>query len=802
MTDSLNKNERVVVVTMDLRRFYHNVNPRFIQREEFLTANSIHLSSQDRALTELLLRAVDAWYASTPDHKERPEGAIPVGLSASKVIANVLLADFDRQIVKHVRPIYYGRYVDDIILAVKLKRAPLDGEAVMQKLAADLPEMLTFRRRVPDSSNFGLKVSLPYAKDSELFFTGAKQKVFNLSGESGQDLITQIREQIRKQSSEHRLLPLVPDTSEGMASKSLLAQPSASLEADAIRKADVVAIRRQGLALLLRDVESYARDLPPTAWTKRREDFYGVVCRHLVTPRGFFDYFPYLYRVFSLMVASGDFSHAKEFVSQFVEVAALIHKTTTAGTRECAAKFRSAKAYYAAGFLQAAAQASTVVGFSARRYGELLVLLRSLRALDPELAVPSRTSVLRSLSGRLLHMDWGRRPYRAYWLANSKRRIPNPLSPDFRSIMLRLAGVRHFRRAARLQKPYWPGVVFPTRPLSLSEIASAAPELLRNPRQIRSALFAFRGTKVSRDETVEVRNDPNIEGATEIVVPFKSARRAVIAIPSVYTRTADWKAAIRGRPNLDVKRYESLRDLVSRIMQARPRPNYVLFPECSIPAPWAMSFAHGLAKSKISLVAGLECRPTPQGVRNDALISLATKWPHYWTALQFIQPKTAPAHPERAYLSKRALKLYTPRGRERSLPVYVHGSYVFGVLVCSDLTDISCRQRFRGAVDTLVVLEWNRDLTTFVPLVEASAIDLHTYIAQVNNRKYGDSRIRAPREESYERDVMILKGGEADFFAIGAVDFRALRDFQRSRGLLENGFKPLPIGFRLSDRRK
>jgi hypothetical protein len=70
-----------------------------------------------------------------------------------------------------------------------------------------------------------LKLNLPYAHDSNLIFRGGKQKIFALSSFHGLDLIEHIREQIRAQSSEYRLLPVVPETGAEMASKALLGYP-------------------------------------------------------------------------------------------------------------------------------------------------------------------------------------------------------------------------------------------------------------------------------------------------------------------------------------------------------------------------------------------------------------------------------------------------------------------------------------------------------------------------------------------------------------------------------------------------
>jgi len=132
------------------------------------------------------------------------------------------------------------------------------------------------------------------------------------------------------------------------------------------------------------------------------------------------------------------------------------------------------------------------------------------------------------------------------------------------------------------------------------------------------------------------------------------------------------------------------------------------------------------------------------------------------------------------------------------LPVYVHGDFYFGLLLCSELTDAAIHAHFRGHVDAIFCLEWNRDVDTFSALVESTAQTIHTFMVQVNNRLYGDSRIRAPLKKHFQRDLIRLKGGIHDYFVVGELPIQKLRDFQQTAhsDLDENAlFKPTPSGF-------
>ncbi|MBD1406164.1 RNA-directed DNA polymerase, partial [Leclercia adecarboxylata] len=310
MKELLKSGKDVTAVTMDIASFYHNISPKFLLKPSFLRTLGVELTSEEIFFTQKLIESIETWYSNTPDYKMRPEGAIPVGLSASKIISNVLLYELDRDFVSGISPKYYGRYVDDIFVVFETPDNTLSGNAIMSYISNSVGcvKLERVKGLLPN-----LRVKLNYAEDSYLEFKAKKQKIFSLSSEHGADLIYQISSQIREQSSEYRMLPLLPSNSVKMAEKTLLVSSDASLTADALRKADVLAIRRLGLSLLIRDIERYSADLRKNEWITIRKEFYGLTERHLLTPKGFFEYSSYYSRIFQVMISNHDFIEAKNF---------------------------------------------------------------------------------------------------------------------------------------------------------------------------------------------------------------------------------------------------------------------------------------------------------------------------------------------------------------------------------------------------------------------------------------------------------------------------------------------------------
>lgn len=801
MENALEGGRSILAITMDVEKFYHRVSPEFLLRQSFLKKLGIKLSNSERAFTRNLIRAMDTWYRTTPDATIRPEGALPIGLSASKIISNVLLFEFDRYVNAAAGTLYYGRYVDDIFLVMEADGADVTAETVTNRLLRELQPLAA--RAKPPYPPGSLKLKLNYAKDSEIIFAGPKQKIFALSSKHGLDLVNHIRDQIREQSSEYRLLPEVPSTGIAMASRALLATPSATLQADALRKADVVSVRRLGFSLLLRDIETYAADLQPTSWAQLRTEFYELVGRHLITPTGFFEYFGYVPRVFGLMLACGDRDEARALVGDIKRVVDLLKETTSLGTSTQDAAFKLCLSQYAAALFQAGIQAATARRFEVDR-GYLRVL-RSLKQLDPQLKVPDRTTTLQNLVQAVLLADFGRRAYKDFWYTEQSEDLAGPPIPAERAVrqVLRLGAIRSFKRdAPNLKWPHWPALAFPTRALRIDELGLVAPRLLSSGSRLKKAIHVFRGAKVA--STAEVGFSPPREGIREFFLDGGRSTGAIrIGVTSVETTDGQYEAAARGKPDRSLSRYERFNSLINRMLRDKNQPHYIVFPELSVPARWASRAARKLALNGVSLLAGLEYTKdrVTRKLRNDCLVSLTTRWPGYRGSIVVMQAKFEPAHGERALL-KKILKMddqfWTPPDCVPT--VYVHGGFCFSVLVCSDLTNISYRTLLRGHIDGLFALEWNPDTKTFSALVESAATDLHAFIIQSNNRSYGDSRIRAPATEDYHRDTVQVKGGVSDFFVLGEIDVVKLRNEQQKRGK-KPFFKPLPIGYSASSRR-
>ena len=125
----------------------------------------------------------------------------------------------------------------------------------------------------------------------------------------------------------------------------------------------------------------------------------------------------------------------------------------------------------------------------------------------------------------------------------------------------------------------------------------------------------------------------------------------------------------------------------------------------------------------------------------------------------------------------------------------------FAIYNCFELASIEDRTIFKGKVDFIVASEFNRDTTYFSNIVESAARDLHCYVVQVNDSKFGDSRVVSP-SKSESMNPLRIKGGDNLTFLTMNLNLKALRTHQRKGyGLQKDSkdFKPTPPGFPMNE---
>ena len=155
-------------------------------------------------------------------------------------------------------------------------------------------------------------------------------------------------------------------------------------------------------------------------------------------------------------------------------------------------------------------------------------------------------------------------------------------------------------------------------------------------------------------------------------------------------------------------------------------------------------------------------------------------------------------------ITGRKLKIPYRLMENEYLRLYEWRGLLFSVLNCFELADIEKRTIFKGFVDFLVTIEYNKAVNYFSSISDSLSRDIHSYIIQVNTSNYGDSRITQP-SETFIKDIVKIKGGDNVSIITGKIDVDKLRSFQKKKYSLQEKnkeFKPTPPNYTLYSKRK
>lgn len=145
---------------------------------------------------------------------------LPIGLPSSRILANWELSFLDKVIIRTLRPIYYGRYVDDFLIVLNNPgRESLSPELIIQKFFVDTglfnhgsddgyPQNESGKKNKDESV---YRVSgLGKEKDRYEFLEIQKSKlIFHFYAHEGSRTgLTEFQNELNKQASEFRFLPV------------------------------------------------------------------------------------------------------------------------------------------------------------------------------------------------------------------------------------------------------------------------------------------------------------------------------------------------------------------------------------------------------------------------------------------------------------------------------------------------------------------------------------------------------------------------------------------------------------------
>lgn len=305
-------------------------------------------------------------------------------------------------------------------------------------------------------------------------------------------------------------------------------------------------------------------------------------------------------------------------------------------------------------------------------------------------------------------------------------------------------------------------------------------------------------SKTSECKDVDVQVIHNrAKSCYAISVDTPAAKKIKVAVGNARLYENDFKLALTGTPNRSYERYQQVYKLLKEALEAYV--DLLVLPENFLPWEWVPDISRLCANNQMALITGVE---------HILSSKVEEKQQQVYNLTAVILPYRKDVHKfahivyhQKVHFSpeeKRKIKGYRLKplpGNEYQL--FQWKDLWFSVYCCFELASIAERALFQSFADLTVAVEWNRDVPYFSSIMESLCRDLHCYCIQANSSDFGDSRVMSPTKTDL-RDVIKTKGGLNHTILADEIDIDALREYQRKEYELQRDdhrFKPTPPNF-------
>lgn len=265
-------------------------------------------------------------------------------------------------------------------------------------------------------------------------------------------------------------------------------------------------------------------------------------------------------------------------------------------------------------------------------------------------------------------------------------------------------------------------------------------------------------------------------------------------------QTGNWRKCVRMSLTEEGRAMKEIRHYLSSLRGVERQPDIVLLPELSVPLGFEYRLKRAAEKLESIIIAGLDYRIHARAViptvSNEAVVIV----PRRLRGRQI-------AHRTEV---RRVGKTYPAPGEKRKLQSITGASVAFmphpvvwifespdlgkfAVAICYDFLDLDRIVMYRNRVQTLFILAYNQDTTSFDHLAEALSRMLFCNVVVCNCGQFGGSLAVSPFREAYLRSVYRHSGQglpHAQLIQLPLATLAAHQQGQQSRD-----FKSLPPGF-------
>jgi hypothetical protein len=789
-TEISKNDDDVALLSLDLKSYFYHVDLKFEEIVEEINGHFVEAEDKAKLALKLnlLLEYIYTRYHSViasrikQTHvKCKEKNGLPIGLASSSIIANWYLSKFDVCIGENVRPAYYGRYVDDIIMV--FKRPKFDVENPIQSFVNHYLEQALIVKG--GEAEYSIEVgnnSLPIQKDKLILQFYDKEH-----SRAGLEVFKQ---ELEDRSSAFKFLPSdhIDNELEKFAYDILY---------------DGSANKLRSVVGLAENETELAKYLSSHITAHRlckldKKDTVLPQLKHFFKGQNALQFF----RLWEKLYQYAVITQSQRFSNQFFQyIESEISKID--GVMPNSKKISKQMSEKLQNDLRLFNQLSLSVTL-----GLLDVINPYLKSLSASIIKSERTFSTKrdelekvAICGSEIHFyAWQfrqanliRHQLVAWPLANFSDfdgDLTNELDiENNQDIRLDTEKVELSPRFIHFDE--W----------QLFHIAESLDTGGGLNNWISESIEGYKDQFLGQDFSANFKSaDKNSDGIikSELNVGGEEAKGEItLAVANLEVSETDIALAVRKdrKPNISFSRQEKLYSILNSAL--KEKADLLVMPEVAIPVSWLPFMVSFSRRNQIGLIFGLE-----HWVINDVAYNLIIEalpfkvCGKYKSCFVTARIKNHYAPAELDLLESIRLQ---PGNLSMKPNAYYHKvswrGISFATYNCFELSDITHRILFKSEIDLLFACVWNKDTNYYQHIIESAVRDLHCYTVQANTSQYGGSCVLRPTKTE-SKTMLYVKGGENSCVLTTKLDIKALRDFQyKSRPETKDYFKHLPPGY-------
>lgn len=795
----------VAILNLDLQSYYNSID---------LNLDNINVKGNNQWLNSIVKKIHVTYSNKIFNDGIIPElkTVLPIGLISSNILANYYLAILDRFVTKRIRPEYYGRYVDDIIIVfsdpkINKKSKNLLAEFIESTLTGEETRIIngvkqTCKIKRVDDSNFSISIN-----NNQLKFQLSKVKLYHLHKEESLDFLLGFEKEIKKNSSEFKFQLETSDLFDGFEDSSY--EITYGDTVNKLRSIEKFNTNKFGASKHLSKLINGTKQT--SKLDKKQLEKVSNKILTFFSGKRTLELVALWDKVYTFFVINKQENSIVKFSKHILQS---IAKIKFKDPRLTKAQNSAIEDHLIEGLLNQLIL-SYAMAFALDVSFIKAAVINRLKSNPPsddfdELLRDLTESNIRKLAMQLIRSNLFRQSYLPFPLVNYCSQKPsysfasNKLSraTSFRLSQSKIFYSPRYISYNEVELFYYLQSIFLGKSMKNEYLTNRLKfvyekYLYFNKCAANSYLKRFFPRKLTK------RKNPKVYSIFE---SSESLNRIKVGIVNIKVNDHYTLDSLKGKPVLTFKRLDEIHAVLNEAI--RTKCTLIIFPEICIPFYWLSRLTEFSKRNSIGIICGVEHFSNR---KKEAFNYVATILPfkinHYLNSFLDLRLKIDYAPGEIAILKENGFNV--PKAvKGEYLRIYKWQDIFFTVLNCFELTDIKKRIEFKGNVDFLVTVEFNKDVNYFSSINESLSRDLHCFMVQVNTSQYGDSRITLP-SETITRDYIKLKGGENISLVTGNLLIKDLREFQTKslkripmKKSLKDKFKSLPPNFSIPKERE